>query len=107
MASKRFLMVPVDSSAARMPLPGATRARATLLRSARFIGASSTALGFGESNVLASQNRRFSGNSQENRRAPGRLAITRLSGRARPWFFFNDTAPAEIYSFSLHAGLLL
>src|ERR1700679_4125057 len=41
MASKRFLIVPVDSSAARMPLPGATMARATLLRSARFIDASS------------------------------------------------------------------
>src|SRR4051812_23957034 len=37
MASKRFLMVPVDSSAARMPLPGAVMASATLLRSARFI----------------------------------------------------------------------
>src|SRR6266852_7038804 len=46
MASKRFLMVPVDSSAASTPLPGATRARATLLRSARFIGASSRPLGF-------------------------------------------------------------
>src|SRR6476661_4242400 len=68
MASKRFLMVPVDSSAASTPLPGATRARATLLRSARFIGASSRALAFGGSNVLASQNRRFSGNSQENGR---------------------------------------
>jgi hypothetical protein len=29
--------VPVDSSAARMPLPGATMASATLLRSARFM----------------------------------------------------------------------
>src|SRR5579872_584006 len=38
MASKRFLIVPVDSSAARMPLPGATMATATWLRSARFIG---------------------------------------------------------------------
>src|ERR1041385_1004324 len=37
MASKRFLMVPVDSSAARMPLPGVVMASATLLRSARFI----------------------------------------------------------------------
>src|SRR5205807_5504092 len=36
-ASNRFLMVLVDSSAARMPLPGATIARATLLSSARFI----------------------------------------------------------------------
>src|ERR1035441_1354060 len=40
MASKRFLIVPEDSSAASRPLPGATMARATLLRSARFIGAS-------------------------------------------------------------------
>src|ERR1051326_8335045 len=39
-ASKRFLMVPVDSSAARMPLPGATMAWATLLSSARFMGPS-------------------------------------------------------------------
>src|SRR5438093_13595521 len=31
--SKRFLIVPVLSSAARMPLPGATRARAVLSRS--------------------------------------------------------------------------
>src|SRR5882724_7747606 len=37
MASKRFLMVPEDSSAANMPLPGVTMASATLLRSARFI----------------------------------------------------------------------
>src|SRR5215471_3084708 len=36
-ASKRFLMVPDDSSAARMPRPGATMASATLLSSARFI----------------------------------------------------------------------
>ena len=36
-ASKRFLMVPEDSSAARMPRPGATMASATLLSSARFI----------------------------------------------------------------------
>src|SRR6185312_11016559 len=37
MASKRFLIVPEDSSAARMPLPGDTMARATLLRSARLM----------------------------------------------------------------------
>ena len=41
MASKRFLMVPVDSSAARMPRPGATIASATLFSSARFIAVSS------------------------------------------------------------------
>src|SRR5215470_13032293 len=38
MASKRFLMVPEDSSAARMPLPGVTMATATWLSSVRFIG---------------------------------------------------------------------
>src|SRR5262249_9615381 len=37
MASKRFLIVPEDSSAARIPRPGATMASATLLSSARFI----------------------------------------------------------------------
>src|SRR5581483_3733739 len=40
MASKRFLMVPVDSSAARMPRPGAVMASATLFSSARFIALS-------------------------------------------------------------------
>src|SRR5262249_51285232 len=38
MASKRFLMVPEDSSAARMPRPGATMASAIRLSSVRFIG---------------------------------------------------------------------
>src|ERR1700687_902226 len=52
MASKRFLMVPVDSSAASRPLPGATMAKATLLRSARFIDASSRALDLCESKSL-------------------------------------------------------
>src|SRR4249919_971202 len=37
MTSKRFLIVPEDSSAARMPLPGATMACATLFNSSRFI----------------------------------------------------------------------
>src|SRR5437764_5042384 len=37
MVSKRFLMVPDDSSAARIPRPGATIALATLLSSVRFI----------------------------------------------------------------------
>src|SRR5579884_2109555 len=41
MASNRFLMVPVDSSAARMPRPGATIAAATLFNSLRFISPSS------------------------------------------------------------------
>src|SRR3954447_14217678 len=36
-ASKRFLIVPEDSSAARMPRPGATMASATRLSSVRFI----------------------------------------------------------------------
>src|SRR5262245_977138 len=47
MASKRRLMVPDDSSAARMPRPGATIALATSLSAARFI-ASSQLLGRGE-----------------------------------------------------------
>jgi hypothetical protein len=34
-ASKRFLIVPDDSSAARMPLPGATMAKATAFRMKR------------------------------------------------------------------------
>src|SRR5262245_60434436 len=38
MALKRFSMVPVDSSAARMPLPGATSARAVSLSVWRFMG---------------------------------------------------------------------
>src|SRR6516162_2591068 len=42
-ASNRFLMVPVDSSAARMPRPGATIAVATLFNSAKFIASSSNA----------------------------------------------------------------
>src|SRR5215467_8026298 len=42
MESKRFLIVPVDSSAARIPRPGATIAVATLFNSVRFIAFSST-----------------------------------------------------------------
>src|ERR1700737_906452 len=42
MASNRFLIVPVDSSAARMPRPGATMAVATLFSSLKFIAPSST-----------------------------------------------------------------
>src|ERR1700693_1604732 len=41
MASNRFLMVPVDSSAARMPLPGATMAVAILFNASRSIALSS------------------------------------------------------------------
>src|SRR5271169_3629022 len=40
MASKRFLIVLVDSSAARMPLPGFTMASATLFNAARFMASS-------------------------------------------------------------------
>src|SRR5882724_10527474 len=47
MASKRFLMVPEDSSAARMPRPGATMALATLLSSARFMVSSISLAGRG------------------------------------------------------------
>src|SRR5215212_9571819 len=65
MASKRFLIVPEDSSAARMPLPGVTMARATLLRSARFIEV------LQKHHALAHQNRRFSGNCLENVRRSG------------------------------------
>src|ERR1700730_18950055 len=42
MASNRFLMVADDSSAARMPRPGATMATTTLLSSERFTEASFT-----------------------------------------------------------------
>src|SRR5271169_2192802 len=41
MASKRFLIVLVDSSAARMPLPGFTMASATLFNAERFMASSS------------------------------------------------------------------
>src|SRR3984957_7782404 len=41
MSSKRFLIVPDDSSAASRPLPGVTMALATLLSSARFMVACS------------------------------------------------------------------
>src|SRR5437899_5264739 len=68
MASKRFLIVPEDSSAARMPLPGVTMARATLLRSARFIEV------LQKHHALAHQNRRFSGNCLENVRRTGVFA---------------------------------
>src|SRR5665647_3424795 len=76
MASKRFLIVPEDSSAASRPLPGATMARATLLRSARFNDASFRAV------VLASQSSRFSGDSQENT-SRKRVKKTRQEKRAR------------------------
>src|SRR5664279_112767 len=76
MASKRFLIVPEDSSAASTPLPGATMANATLLRSARFIGASSRAL------FLASQTRRLSGDSQERVKELAQAPADRLTARS-------------------------
>ena len=54
-ASKRFLMVPEDSSAARMPRPGATMASATLFSSARFIVVS---IGSGSCADFAASSRR-------------------------------------------------
>src|SRR5689334_5599901 len=54
-------MVPEDSSAARMPLPGATIAVAILLSSVRFIERSSQ-----NDSALARENRPFSGNCRVN-----------------------------------------
>src|SRR5689334_3938787 len=54
-------MVPEDSSAARMPLPGATMAVAILFSSVRFIERSSQ-----NDSALACENRRFSGNCRVN-----------------------------------------
>src|SRR3954451_15262498 len=54
-------MVPEDSSAARMPLPGATRAVAILLSSVRFIEMSSQ-----NDSALAGENRPFSGKCRVN-----------------------------------------
>src|SRR5258708_35691512 len=78
MASKRFLIVPEDSSAARMPLPGVTMARATLLRSARFIEV------LQKHHALAHQNRRFSGNCLENVRRSGGVCEARAAWRGHP-----------------------
>src|SRR5690242_15508652 len=47
MTSKRFLMVPDDSSAARMPRPGATIASATLCNSVRSMASSCYGFVFG------------------------------------------------------------
>src|SRR3954464_2840131 len=77
MASKRFLIVPEDSSAARMPLPGVTMARATLLRSARFIEV------LQKHHALAPENRRFSGNCLENVRRTGGVCAAARSGHPR------------------------
>src|SRR4051795_1244005 len=54
-------MVPEDSSAARMPLPGATRAVAILFSSVRFIEMSSQ-----NDSALAGENRPFSGKCRVN-----------------------------------------
>src|SRR5437899_8850171 len=78
MASKRFLIVPEDSSAARMPLPGVTMARATLLRSARFIEV------LQKHHALAHQNRRFSGNCLENVRRSGGVCEARAACSGNP-----------------------
>src|SRR5439155_18160434 len=84
-------MVPEDSSAARMPLPGATMAVAILLSSVRFIEMSSQ-----NDSALAGENRPFSGKCRVNvrRRVKGgggwganqRLAtvhLAPLAGRGR------------------------
>src|SRR5258705_2188279 len=78
MASKRFLIVPEDSSAARMPLPGVTMARATLLRSARFIEV------LQKHHAVAHQNRRFSGNCLENVRRSGGVCEARAACSGDP-----------------------
>src|SRR3954452_22698266 len=82
MASNRFLMVPEDSSAARMPLPGATMAVAILLSSVRFIERSSQ-----NDSALACENSRFSGICRVNvrRRAKGDIGHSgaRRLARAR------------------------
>src|SRR4026207_1479493 len=76
MAANRSLIVPGDSSAARMPLPGVTMARATLLRSARFIEV------LQKHHALAHQNRRFSGNCLENVRRTAGVCKARAAGQA-------------------------
>ena len=73
MASKRFLMVPEVSSAARMPRPGATMACATLFNSVRFMLSSnawhSTPIGTGPTGNAA------------RARAMKKLAVIRLTSR--------------------------
>src|SRR5437763_17131338 len=89
MASKRFLIVPEDSSAARMPLPGVTMARATLLRSARFIEV------LQKHHALAHQNRRFSGNCPEN--------VRRTGGGGEAAQATRGSSPALLYGLAISA----
>src|SRR6185369_1306916 len=79
MASKRFLMVPEDSSAARMPLPGATMAVAILLSSVRFIERSSQ-----NDSALACENRPLSGNCRDNVGRRGLVVIPGCAEGAGP-----------------------
>src|SRR6202041_3387331 len=74
MASKRFLIVPLDSSAARMPRPGATMASATLLSSVRFIARSSKC-GSTAGPLCRTAGRGGSGGSFENLDARQHLAL--------------------------------
>src|SRR5580700_9860001 len=74
MASKRFLIVPLDSSAARMPRPGATMASATLLSSVRFIARSSKC-GSTAGSLCRTAGRGGSGGSFENLDARQHLAL--------------------------------
>src|SRR5687768_8426763 len=87
MASKRFLIVPEDSSAARMPLPGVTMARATLLRSARFIEV------LQKHHALAHQNRRLSGHCLENVRRSGGVCEARGTPRATCQAILGSSSP--------------
>src|ERR1700733_781552 len=101
MASKRFLMVPDDSSAASRPLPGVTMAKATLLRSARFIGTSS-----GMCAVLAVKIDRSRAKEEFDVRRRGDLGRARWFGSPRPacgerprlpWRpFLNENAEAKL-----------
>src|ERR1700721_2845057 len=102
MASKRFLMGPDDSSAASRPLPGVTMAKATLLRSARFIGTSS-----GMCAVLAVKiDRSLAKEEFDVRRRGGDLGRARWFGSLRPacgerhrlpWRpFLNENAEAKL-----------
>src|SRR5712671_1256197 len=78
MSSKRFLIVPEDSSAASRPLPGVTMALATLLSSARFIVASSE-----QREILAVQTRRVLGQFPMKRKKVGGEARAGLPARER------------------------
>src|SRR5579883_3117395 len=81
MVSNRFLMVPVDSSAARMPRPGATIASATLCNSTRFIALSSMFGACGR-HYASSAARRGSGKCFQHLHARQRLALQKFEERA-------------------------